>query len=102
MKAYNYSDIEIIAGDLIKADDVTLALFGIRAPGLTARGGAEAKAALEQKISDHGTVLIKIIMDRRRDKQHDLCEIFTPEGENINLWMAQLHHAQIRIGGSRE
>lgn len=90
MTAYSTNEIQVLSGS------DPLLMFGIRAPSV------QSSAALAIAIESHGTVLVKIIPDRRSSKTQDMCQLFTPDGININHWMVQNGLAKAYVGGCCE
>lgn len=98
MKTYNASEIKVLSGNSILLNGVPLLMFGMHAPGIKFKEGMAARTALAGVIEDHGTVQIKIIPDRRRDRTQDMCEVFTPGGINLNHWMVSNGFAKAYVG----
>lgn len=101
MKAFTADEIKVITGRFILANGYPLLMFGISVPSHATPAGMASRAALSGKVKESGTVSVNIIKDRRKTRTQDMCELFTPNGENINCWMVTSGFAKAYIGDNR-
>lgn len=99
MRTVNANEIKVLSGCMIELEGVALRLFGVWTSDTSTRGGMAARVALNRKLEEHGTVWVNVIVDRRKTKRQDLCEIITSHGENIGHWMVAEGFAQVWLGG---